>query len=190
MFFDVLSVVQSLQIFTALIIGEILYFQNPNKYKNLHSARVQAQKLLNSLAEQGKLEKCKGFYRVPGCKSEFKPHRKKLSYTVAHFFKIPSIQPIVKCEQSFPVGLIADCCFLLIKNDVARCGILEVVNYEKRPYLQSKINEWRNWKDALTALSELFNYKIPHFDIVTAGIEHEGTFEFSRYIDEVRQCKF
>jgi hypothetical protein len=55
---------------------------------------------------------------------------------------------------------------LIIKDNRGLCLILEVCNTEPEQYFQSKVNVWNNWPGSLEYLSQLFKYKIPHFDIV------------------------
>jgi hypothetical protein len=158
------EIVSALKVFDALTVGEILHAKGV--YSNLQSARVNAQKKLNELVALGQLEKCNGFYRIPGCKSEYKEHAHLITKALAEVLKLPATS-IIHREITIPaVGLRPDAIVLITKNNQGLCLILEVCNNETPEYLQSKINVWNNWPESTHFLSNLLNYRIPHYELV------------------------
>lgn len=182
------STLQTLRIFSPLLVGEILYSHEPERYKNVHSARVQAQKALNNLVSLGKLERGKGYYRLPGCKSEYKEHAKLLSEALTEVL-IAYPDSIIHRELVIPeISLRPDAAILLRKEGKGRCFFIEVVNNETELYLNQKITALRTWKNSLTFLSRLFKYCIPHFDIIITGDSAVGgTLQFKSFLEEVKQ---
>ena len=131
------QIAEALKVTDALTVGEILYARKV--YSNLQSARVNAQKKLDKLVAEGLLEKGSGFYRVPGCKSEFKEHAQLITKTLAEVLKLP-ITSIIHREVVIPeVGLRSDAIVLLTKDNQGLCLILEVMNHEPPEYLQMKL---------------------------------------------------
>jgi len=155
---------ESLKIADAVTIGEILQAKGP--YSNLQSARVNAQKKLNELVSLGKLERNSGYYRIPVCKSEYKEHARLLTKVLAELFKLPAVEPVIFREINTPVGLRPDAIVLLTKENQGLCLILEVLINETDSYFQMKQNTWENWPEATEYLSQLFHYKVPHFELV------------------------
>lgn len=180
-------IIQPLLIADPLSVGAILFSIYPSRYKNQHSARVQAQKALNELVSLGKLERGKGYYRVPGCKSEFKEHARLLTQALTEIIII-NPTAVIHREVVIPeISLRPDAAVLLTKEGQGRCFILEAVNNETELYLNQKITALRTWKNSLTFLSRLFKYRIPHFDIVVSGESAVGgTLPLKSYLEEVK----
>ena len=179
MYSEVSKIIQALRIVDSLTVGEILLAKK--LYSNIHSARVNAQKKLNELVALGKLEKGNGFYRVPDCKSEYKEHSQLITKALAEVLKL-EVQSTIFREITIPeVGLRPDAICLLIKDNRGLCLILEVCNNETPEYLQSKINVWDNWQGATEYLSNLFGYKIPHYEIIPITVL-DG---FKSYLEEI-----
>jgi hypothetical protein len=182
--YSVASLVNSLKIVDALTVGEIL--QARGVYSFVHSARVQAQKALNSLADLGKLEKGKGYYRTLDCKSEYSEHARLLTRSLAELFKTGA-EPVIFREHSITeVALRPDALVLLKKEGQGLCFVLEVCHTETPEYLNQKITTWRNWDNSLDYISRLFKYEVPHFEIVVVGDNvPSGCWELNRFIKEV-----
>jgi hypothetical protein len=161
--FSVPKIIEVIKVTDALTVGEILHAQGI--YSTSQSARVNAQKKLNQLADLGQIERCNGFYRNLDCKSEFKEHSRLLTKALAEVLKLP-IDSIIHREITTPVGLRPDAICLLTKNNQGYCFVLEVLNHETEQYLEQKINTWNNWEGSLEFLSQLFRCKIPHFEIL------------------------
>lgn len=151
------------------------------------SAVNNSYKALNFLVDQGKLEKGDGYFRLLGCKSEYKEHAQLLTKALAEILK-PNYLTIILREPTLDeIGLRPDAIVFLTKEDKGLCFILEVCNNEFPEYLTQKVNAWRGWDGAAEKLSELFGEDIKEFDIVVAGdIEAEGTFNFNAYMEEVQ----
>ena len=182
--YSVASLVESLKIVDALTVGEIL--QKKGVYSSVHSARVQAQKALNSLVDLGKLEKGKGYYRTLDCKSEYAEHARLLTKSLAELFKTKA-EPVIFREHSIAeVALRPDALVLLQREGQGLCFVLEICHTETPEYLKQKITTWRNWDNSLGFLSGLFGCKVPHFEIVVVGdAVPSGCWEFNRFIKEV-----
>ena len=183
----VLEVLDAIKIASVKLAGEILFARN--LYDTSNSANSNARKILEELTAINKLEKIRGGYRVKGCKSELKGHSLKLSQTLTELYKIPDVVPVVIREKKIPINLIPDALVLLMRNGKGACFVLEEVNEETEDYLNSKVQDWRSWEKANEYLGQLFNYEIPHFDIVVSGAEPVpvpmGCYSFENYIKEV-----
>ena len=178
------GLLRTLRISDSLTVGEILH--SKGLYSNPHSARVNAQKKLNELVAIGKLERGNGYYRTPDCKSEYGDHARALTKTLTEVLKTDS-HPLIHRELYIPeVSIRPDAVILLTKENQGLCFILEVALTETEEYLTQKINIWKNWAGASVFLSGLFNFKIPHFDIVVEGeTVPDGAFEFNSYLEEI-----
>jgi hypothetical protein len=144
-------------------IGEIMAHRGV--WKAGISAVNNSYKELVKLVELGRLEKGDGFFRLPGCRSEYQEHSQLLSKCLANIIK--SYQSVIHREHEVkPLGLRADAIVLLIKENMGRCLIVEVVNNETKEYLNQKRQAWK-WDGATKYLSELFGYRIPYFEFVT-----------------------
>lgn len=161
---EILSVMEALKIADTKTIGEIMSARG--KWKAGNSSTVNSHKALVALAELGKLERGKGFFRV-GTQSEWKEHSKLLTKYLA---KILAEYPetIVYREHFIQeVGLRPDAICLIRNGQKAACIILEVMLNETDEYLTQKINTWNQWQGATEYLSKLFGYKIPSYQIRT-----------------------
>lgn len=182
--YDLAFLVDSLKIVDALTIGSILHAKG--LYSSDHSARVQAQKALNSLVELGKLEKGTGYYRTLGCKSEYGEHARLLTKSLAELFKTNAVPVIFREHSISEIALRPDALVLLKRDGQGLCFVLEACHTETPEYLNQKITAWRNWENSHGYLSALFNCKVPHFEIVVVGESvPAGCWEFNRFIKEV-----
>jgi hypothetical protein len=128
------------------------------------------------------------YYRIKGCRSNYKSHAQKLSADLGEFFKIPFIKPVIKREVSFSNGLRSDAVILLIQQDKGLCIILEVCNTEMDSYFQSKVNELRRNRELiLSELTQLLGYPIQHFILAVEGKRIEGVWELSKLIQILRE---
>jgi hypothetical protein len=128
-----------------------------------------AYKYLNNLADMDKIEKHSGFWRMPGCKSEWGIHSQLLTGNLATILKTYP-DAVVFREHTIPeVGLRPDAIILLKRGGEGRVFILETVNNETEESLQMKFNFWKNWAGATEYLSNLFGYVVPYFDLITSN---------------------
>jgi len=178
-----LTLLNSLKISDPQTIADIIVARKLATWTAGHSARVQAQKQLNSLSDLGKITKCTGFYRALDCKSEFSAHSRLLTQALAQILKTP-YNPVIYREHTFTNGLRSDAVILLKNNTKACCFILEVCHTETYEYLKGKYDEWLRWEGSKNALTQLFGYKIPHFGFVVEGKETG----FSTPLKEVLKC--
>ena len=172
----------SARITDPLTVGEVLH--EKGFYQSVHSARVQVQKDFNRRVDLKQLERGPGYYRVPGCESEYGDHARLLTKSLIELFKHG--EPVIFREHSIKeVGLRPDALVLLKKEGRGLCFVLEVCHTETPEYLNQKVTTWKNWDNSLNYLSNLFHHRIPHYDLVVVGEAPEGCFEFNRYIKEV-----
>ena len=150
------------------------------------SAVNNSYKALNTLVDAGRLEKGDGYFRIPGCLSEYKIHSQLLTKSLADIIKLNIDYKILR-EKSVPtINLRPDALVLLTKGNRNLCIIIEVCNNEFPEFLQQKVNSWRQYDGVLDTLSLLFGTRIKAFDIVVSGdITAEGTFELNQYLKEV-----
>ena len=131
------------------------------------SATNNAYKILCSLADLNQLEKGKGYFRIPGCKSEYQQHARLVTLVIIEILlRYPD--SLIHREHSIPeVGLRPDILALLIrKGQEGRCLVTEIVNHELDQSLEKKRNAWESWSGATEYLSQLFGYRIPFFDFI------------------------
>lgn len=178
---EVLSLMSHLIIADKHIIASLM----SNRWQEGTSSVNNAYKALTNLVGMGKLEKGDGFFRIPGCKSEYKEHSQLLSKVIAEIIKTNLVSKIMREPNVSEAGLRPDAIVLLARDNKGLCFILEVANNEKEDYLCQKVNTWLHWDSAKEALSELLGLKISCFDIVVAGNAITGTFEFQDYLKEV-----
>ena len=154
-------------------------------YSSLHSARVQALKSLNNLTDLGRLEKCDGFFRLPGVKSEFKEHSRLLTEVLVEFLKLP-FTVTVKRECPLPdVALRPDAIIMLRQDNRAIILTLEVCHEEKPDYLRMKVRALQS-PEAKDRIAQVFGLTaIPRFFIVISGMEMDGTIPLNRFLEEV-----
>jgi hypothetical protein len=181
---QVKRIINSTKIIDAKSGGEILFKQG--HYSTPQSGRTHFQKHANNLAALGKIERCDGFYRTLGCKSEYGEHARLLTSCLAEILKLPLTAHIYR-EVSFSIGTRADAVVLLKKNDKGLCFVLEVAHNETHEYLQRKLNAWRNWKEATKALSELFGIPVPNFGFVVEGMHLSGATQLQKLLEEIRK---
>ncbi len=173
---EVLGVMEALRIADKHIVGEVMAVKVG--WKPGVSATNNAYKALLGLAELGKVEKGSGYFRMPGCKSDYGVHAKLLSRILAEILKLPFGSTIIR-EHIIPeTGLRPDALVLLIQENRALCMVLEVVSHETEQSLQTKRNTWNAWPEACRYLGQLFGTSIAHFDFVRSD-------EFNSYLKEV-----
>jgi hypothetical protein len=144
-------------------------------------------KTLNTLVDAGRLEKGDGYFRLPGCKSEYKEHAQLLTKALAEIKKLKLNSKIIREVTLNEIGLRPDALVLITKDNQAVCFVLEVCNNEFPEFLQQKVNAWRQWGEALKTLSQLFETEIKAFDIVVSGdITADGTFNLNQYLEEIK----
>ncbi|MFA5823207.1 MAG: hypothetical protein WC853_09045 [Thermodesulfovibrionales bacterium] len=175
----VYQLMESLAIASKQEIGDIMatkkiWTAGPSTFNNSYKA-------LCALTDIGKLIKGDGYFKLPSCKSEYKEHSQLITKALAEVLKL-EVQSTIFREITIPeVGLRPDAICLLTKNNQGYCMILEVCNNETPEYLQSKINVWDNWQGDAQFLSQLFKYKIPHYEVVPVTVL-DG---FKDYLQEV-----
>ncbi len=129
------------------------------------SATVQAGRALDNLVGLGKLKKEKGWYMIPTCKAKPGEHAELLTEHLIQIRKKFTAR-IVREHFIEEISLRPDSLVLLMSKDRGFCFVLEIVNHETEEYLQGKMNVWKNWQGATQYLSELFGYKVPHFEFI------------------------
>lgn len=165
----VLHIFKSLHIASDKVIGDILVTRGLVSWSAGTSARNNTRKLLKTLD----LEEGNGYFRIPGCKSEYCDHAKALTEYLAEILKITDAE--IFREHTLPINLKPDALVLAQKDGKKSCFILEVALNETPEYLEMKYNAWLQWKEAKTYLSDLFKVKIPHIGFVVAGKEGKYT---------------
>ncbi len=162
----ILSLLNVLKVADAFVISDYLIKTGKVKWQPGHSARVQVDKLLRPHVLTGKIEKCRGYYRVDS-KSTYQPHSKLITQTILNILTAYP-QSIVKREVEVPCGLRSDIIALIVtKGGDAICVIIEVILQETPEYLESKLNKWNSYEDALPFLRELFHQpQIPCYTFV------------------------
>jgi hypothetical protein len=173
---EALQVMKPLQVADKHIVGEIM--SDKVGWRPGTSSVNNSYKALMALVEMGELEKGNGFFRVPGCKSEYGEHARMLTRMLATLLKLPFQATIFREHTIAEVGLRPDALVLLTDANRGICMVLEVVRFEGERSLQTKRNVWRAWPQAIPYLSQLFGTPIRHFDFVTND-------EFQRYLQEV-----
>jgi hypothetical protein len=167
---EVMLIIQQLTILDDKTVGDIM--ASRGVWTAGQSARTNSGKALKNLAELRKVERCDGFYRLPGCKSEYAEHARLLTQILAELIK--SYQAVIKREHTIPdKGLRPDAICLITHDNFGLCLIIEAMHNETEEYFQKKAHIWESWEDSLGYLSHLFGYKIPHFDIVAVKSPHE-----------------
>lgn len=135
-------------------------------YKLGGSAQVNAHKALMYHTELKNLERCDGFWRTPGCKSEFKDHARFLTSLLADYLSKYPDSIIFREHFISEIGLRADAIILLVKDGKGKCIILEAMVNETEDYLTQKKNVWKQWDGAIEHLSRLFGYHIKSFQVI------------------------
>ena len=144
-------------------------------------------KALNLLVDAGRLERGDGFFRLPGCKSEYKEHAKALTNVLVEIIKLNLDYKIFREPTVKGISLRPDALVHLQKNDHSIIMVLEVCLNELPIFLDQKVHAWQQYDAALEELSTLFQpYIIKSYDIVVSGdYIPEGTQEFNSYLKEV-----
>lgn len=155
-------------------------------YSQGHSSYVNAGKICKTLVSQKILEKVGKAYRLPSSKSEYSPHSEELTKAISALLKLP-FQFKIHREKLTPIGLIPDAVGMMINGERGRCFVFECCLNETQNFLVKKINAWLGWKDSLNYLSKLFGYRVPCFDFVVKGLNHDKAIEFNRYLEEVQR---
>lgn len=108
-----------------------------------NNALKLASKHLNKLAKEGKLEKCDGFYRLKGQKTEGGEHALKVTdQLVKIIFKYPDSQVIR--EPYLPFGRQPDAAILTTKGEEKTLLFLEVELKNAIDYILGKIQDYEN----------------------------------------------
>jgi hypothetical protein len=142
------------------------------------SANNNAYKALSDLTDLRRIEKCKGYFRVPGCESEYQEHARLITQALSEILiKFPD-SVIYREHTISEVGLRPDALVLITQGKKGCCIILEVVNHESEESLIEKWHVWEHWARAGVYLSELFGTRIQHFDFV----RHD---QLNRYLEEI-----
>jgi hypothetical protein len=141
------------------------------------------KKYLDILSDLHLIEKCDKFYRTD-TKSEYKDHAKKLTEILITLLQVEGEITIHREITIQEIALRPDAIIFITRGSKAIVIILEVCLTETQEYLDAKIRTFKNWNKKLSYLSDLFNYPIPHYDVVVSGnLKTEN--EFNQYLKEV-----
>jgi hypothetical protein len=165
----ILHLFNLLKIATKHEIGDLLSAIT-GKWKPGVSASNQAYKHLQPLVDVRKLKRNGIVYFLPHVKATWTPHTEFLTKTLVDLLKLYPDSLIYR-EKLLPIKIRPDALVLLKNGDKGRLLIVEVCNTETEKYLESKIVAWQSW-DALPYLSELFGYRIPHYEFYIVGKDH------------------
>jgi hypothetical protein len=179
----ILNLLDTLKVADSQTIGDVIVARNLADWSSGHSARTNAQKHLNALADLKNITKHNGFYRSLNSSSEYSDHARLLTQHLSTILKSNNNSVIFR-EHTLPNGLRADTIFLLRNGNRCFCGILEVCHTETYDYLKGKYDEWKRWKEAKPYLTQLFKVNIPHFCMVVEGKE----VGFAKSLKEVLKC--
>jgi hypothetical protein len=149
------------------------------------SAQNLSHRAMKENADLGKLERCKGFFRIPGCKSNLDSHAALITQSLVDILCLPASATIVR-ERLLSNGLRPDSIVYLRKNGKGLCFFLECCREEPLSYLRSKYDELLRWKEAKQELSKLFGCHIPGFGFVAVGKEVSWATSFEEMIRIVR----
>lgn len=163
---EVYELMQQLVIVNDIIVGEVMAAKG--YWAAGQSARVQAAKALKNLSEEGRLERRDGFYRVPGCKSEWGEHAQFLTKILAEILKKHTAE-IFRETMVYDVGLRADAICMITKDNLGMVLVIEAMNHESTESIKNKETIWNTWPEATGYLSKLFGYRIPHFEFLAIG---------------------
>jgi hypothetical protein len=181
------TIMQKLVIARDVDVGEILVARGD--YKDVVSGRNNARKILKHLTEQGRLEGGDDWFRVPGSKSEHKEHSRHLTKALVKILKAFPNSLVIREKEIPAVKLIPDSLVMLTQRNKGLVLILEAVNNEFPEYLQSKVDVWNTWPEALKHLSGVFGYRIPHFEIVAYPESPlKEVWDFQEFMQEAERC--
>lgn len=190
----IMELMEALRIADKHIVGKIM--ARRGHWKAGSSATNNSYKVLSELVELKQLEKRAGYFRLPGCKSEYQEHARLLTEVLAELL-IRYPESVIHREHLIrEVGLRPDAICLLRNRGRGACLILEVKNTESEQYLESKLNVWRHWEGAPRYLAELFGRPIPWFDIAVADpARKKGSFapserygHFEEYLQTITEA--
>lgn len=173
----VLQIIQELRILTAEQGGRIMSAKGI--WASGTSARNNFHKSASSLEE---VEKGEGFFRVKGCRSEFKEHAQMLSECLTEL-KCRYDLTVYREHSIKEVGLRPDAICLARKENQGWCFFLEVCHNEPLIYLKQKLSALRSWKGGNRYLSELFGITVPCFDIVIKGYDLKNTIPYKEALN-------
>jgi hypothetical protein len=163
---EIHKLTQDVKVFTTKDLATINF--QKGYWGTFQSSLTRTNELLKAFAETGKVIKSGTYWHTPEYRGEYKEHDQLITQNIVELHK-PEINPILKREVSFSCGLRSDITALLVKGNKARCAIIEVDLSETIEYLTGKFNQWTAWKDARSALSQLFGFEIPTFDLVSTS---------------------
>ena len=83
---EVMAVMQSLVVATDKDVGEVMAARG--HWAEGQSSRVNSAKVLKKLCELGQIERCDGYWRLKGCRSEFKGHSQMLTKALVDILKL------------------------------------------------------------------------------------------------------
>lgn len=84
---EVMDIMEALVIAKDIHVGEVMAARG--HWAEGQSARVNSGKVLKKLSEIGKIQRCEGgFWRLPGCRSEFKGHARLLTRALVDILKL------------------------------------------------------------------------------------------------------
>ncbi len=167
---EVLKIMEALVVATDRDVGEVMAARG--HWAAGQSARVNSVKILKKLSELGNIERCDGFWRLRGSKSEHGAHSRMLTKALVELLKLDGMEAVeIYREHYAPNDRRADALVLLKKAGKGFCFLLEVVHEEKEEYLKGKIRSWREWEDATEYLANLFKVNIPYFEVI---VQREG----------------
>jgi hypothetical protein len=161
---------QLLGISTKHILGDIAAVKLA-LWKSGVSATNNVYKVLCKLVDLGLVVRDGTVFRLPHIKSTWTQHCQLLTETLAELIKLPYEIDIHR-EKPLPIGLRPDALVLLKNKGLGRCLVVEVCNTETSQYLQTKLTAWESWENSTEFLSELFGYRIPHYEFLIIGIDH------------------
>jgi hypothetical protein len=182
----IMADMESLVIADKHIIGDLM--AHAGIWNKGTSSVNNSYKELCKQVDAGKLEKGDGYFRLVGCKSEYKEHAQLLTKALAEIIKLNLNAKINREKELQEIGLRPDALILLTRENQQLCIVLEVCNNEFPEYLTQKVNTWKQWDGATDALSKLFETQIKAYDIVVLGdTQVDGVFEFNSYLTEVQK---
>ena len=125
------------------------------------------------------------YFKLKTCEGKHSAHSRDLTDCLIDILLI-NPEAIIIRERLIEISMIPDSLILLRKGDKARCLVLEVCTTETENFLQAKVNLWLNHPEANRILSDIFQVKIPHFDIIISGKPApKGTISLTQYLEEV-----
>ena len=150
------------------------------------SATNNTYKYQMVLVQLKRLVKGNGFFKLPGCESEYKEHAQLLTKTLIQILKANPEAAIWR-ERPIPeVGSRPDALVLLRKGNLGRMLILEACDSETDSYLRAKINLYRKNPEIPRLLGEITGVRIPSFDIVIVGRDApQGTITLNTALEDL-----